>query len=90
MTSLTAEITEECQRIAERREAARTLSSWALAELEAARRPRPKGPILVHRDPCPMCGARGDVGCRHQLPSKPEVLIEGVTARPRLWGGRSC
>ncbi len=88
--SLAAEITEECQRIAKRREAARTLSSWALAELEAAQRPQPSVPVLVHRDPCPLCNTRGDVGCEHQPPSKPEVLIEGVTARPRLWGGRSC
>lgn len=23
-------------------------------------------PVHVHRDPCAMCGVRGDVGCKHR------------------------
>ena len=30
--------------------------------------PRPVGPVPepIDRDPCPMCGTRGDIGCQHQ------------------------
>lgn len=24
------------------------------------------GPTYVHRDPCPRCGTRADIGCKHQ------------------------
>lgn len=33
-------------------------------------RPRPPG-VIVMRDPCPRCGVRGDLGCRHQARAEP-------------------
>ena len=29
-------------------------------------------PIALTRDPCPRCGTRGELGCKHQQPFKPE------------------
>lgn len=66
MASLHAQIAEECRVAGERREAARSLKFCALEQLEA--RQVKFDCILVERDPCPLCGVRGDLGCEHRQP----------------------
>lgn len=49
---------------------ARTPTSTQRARVTYDRRTmaekREQAPIAVDRDPCPQCGVRGDIGCKHK------------------------
>lgn len=32
-------------------------------------------PLSVNRDPCPCCGIRGDIGCRHTRAAQPFLFV---------------
>lgn len=36
--------------------------------------PRDKAPLVQRRDPCPRCGVRADLGCKHRAAEQPERL----------------
>lgn len=82
MSDLAHQIAEEVRSACERRHAARMLSSIGLAELEIAQRPRPGGPVLVNRDPCPRCGTRGDIGCKHRQGERPVPVSLATKVQP--------
>lgn len=35
-------------------------------------------PFAAGREPCPRCGARGDLGCRHQRPDPDLIPVQGL------------
>lgn len=80
MSDLRAQIDEECRLLAERRSAARSLSSFAYVMHGNVR--RPTEPMIVSRDPCFKCGARGDLGCTHRPAAAPEPLECEIIHRP--------
>jgi hypothetical protein len=49
-------------------------SPRAPARIVVAKTPRVEThPAPVSRDPCFLCGTRGDIGCRHQRPTHPSI-----------------
>lgn len=66
-------ISDEAALVMRRRQAARATGHTAPLECQGPRpvlraAPVDPRPIAAGRDPCPRCGTRGDLGCRHQAP----------------------
>lgn len=36
-------------------------------------------PVSIDREPCRLCGVRGDIGCRHSRQSAPQILFVPVS-----------